>query len=222
MINEWRGRVSGKTVRLFNRWVEKVACQGYHSHSIPETGQKFIFVRKRVRGKLVFDIEILSGISPPSGGTPRPKEWTDVDEFGITFLDLSKKNQKIILGAEDPYKELEGRGKWREFIRSLGFRSQKDYESALRKAMVRLQHMLEKKDLVPVMRGERELHGWQEIADFLQRGILVTRMLATEYGLPVALLGKTPYSTEEKLRVWMEELVENHPIWKEELKKSME
>ncbi len=60
----------------------------------------------------------------------------------------------------------------------------------------------------------RELHGWKEISAFLKKSVPTAMKLAREQRAPITLLGKTPFTTAEKLEKWMDSLIEKEPYWK--------
>ena len=64
------------------------------------------------------------------------------------------------------------------------------------------------------MGKETELHGWKSIADHLQKSVPTAMSLAREQRAPITLLGKTPYTTAEKLEKWMDSLIEKEPYWR--------
>jgi len=215
MINYWPTKVSQKTIRLLNLWIEKRTCLGHRPPYVPQERKNHVFhVRcDEETGRSIIEIEILEGVCGIPGTLP--PRWNDVEEFGMAFLDLGKEEQLVILAAEDPFEEFEKPGAWTQFLKDSRIYRQSLFEQQLEEAMVKLQHLCERRDLVKVMgRRGKELYGWKAIAAYLRRSLPVTLKMARNLGAPVTLIGGKPYTTEERLSEWFDEMVRRKPYWK--------
>lgn len=60
---------------------------------------------------------------------------------------------------------------------------------------------------------ETPVFGWTEISKVVGLTPTGTRKMANKYNMPIAILGKKPYSTKEKLTVWMNSLIDIYPFF---------
>ena len=218
MDNLWPGRVSDKTVRLFNRWMENFMNQGLRSTFIPNEEERSVwsFFTDR-NGKRMINIDVLRGYVGISDTSHREKHWTDVDELGVIFHEeLPLEDQVVILASEDPHHELDEREKWNWFLRRAKIGTQRNFDVVLERAVTLLQQLLAKRGIVKEMKGEHELHGWKAIAKKIRRGVSTTIAIAKnpEERMPVTILGSQPFSTEERLDEWLAKKFTEKPYWK--------
>lgn len=219
MENLWPSRVSHKTIRLLNRWVERHCTQGLRStyrihdeerHVVEKFRDQFGYEKLQT-----YILRGFVGIDKGKGYTERP--WTDLDEFGAVFnAELPEVDRMVILAAEDPCGELEDARSWKQFLRISGIKKRKTFEEMLTRAMALLQQILERRGIVPTISDEVELHGWKAIGDELG----VTEQTVAQWArdpdmrLPISVLGKRPYTTKRRIDEWKRNRLEEMQIWK--------
>ena len=218
LVNSWPDRVCHKTLRLLHRWLEWRVLRGFKASFIQGVEQRQVYHKEyNKNGQAIYRIEVREGRCEGRGSGFVEKAWTGLDEFNMTFLDLSVQDQTVILAAADPLDRFKSRDDWRRFLRKAGIWKQILFDDLLKDAMTKLQILLEQKGLVRIMPLEGELRGWGAIGDYLGVSEPKAQRLAEKEELPVWLLGRTPVSTKEKLDKWMEDLSEVK-LWKDRKK----
>lgn len=210
--NEWRDLVNDKTVRLLNRWIEQYISTVIKPAYMPREAQRSVYFKTYNRhGIACFRVEVMEGIDAVR--STKPREFTDVDEFGYAFRELDFLEQIAILSYADPFLEFETRQEWRDYLTTFGI--ERDHGAFLRRSMVSLQKWAEKRGLVKPVEGE--IRGWKSIASFMGRSIPTVMKMAKDPTLkmPVAMILGEAVTTEEKLRQFLNELIQKQPIWKD-------
>lgn len=212
VLNRWKDKVSDKLLNLLEKWTERRICL-IHGAYLPTEGTRYIF--KRFYNKLdqlCFRTEVIEGIDDSRSTAPR--KFTQVDEFGYAFRDLSDYDQIIILSYVDPLRELDDKDSWSSFLKCLNISNNGAYERILTEAMTKLQYICEEKGLVDKMEGE--LRGWKAIATFLKRSIPTVRRYAEEYDMPVSLIGGDVVIMKDDLYDWWRNILKKNLIHKVE------
>lgn len=62
---------------------------------------------------------------------------------------------------------------------------------------------------------EQKLWEWKEIAKFLGFNVLVTKRMCKKYNAPIAIIGSKPFTTKERLGVWLNSLITEYPFFAE-------
>jgi hypothetical protein len=222
MKNNWKKAVSDKTIELLLAWTERKTCGGKRS-STPRIEKRYLFKLQRDKNnRLIVRSEILEGHTQGiSRSRSNNQHWDKIDEFGMAFLDLTEQEQLVIMANIDPYDELQTKEKWREFLSEAKIYRQQYFEILLTNAMFRLQRLCEKRGLVNKMAIKNELWGWPAIKRYIGISIPTLIEMSKDGTIPITLIGRQPYTTEDILDKWKIERITKVPygLAQKELKK---
>lgn len=203
--------IQEKTISLLNKWLESHLRSMMKSAFLPKESQRFVFELGHSKtGKATYHVHILEGLEFIRSTAPRI--FTDADELGFTFRDLSEEDQLLILAYFDPFMEFQDEQDWKTFLIQHGIRKKhKEYSI---EALLRLQDLLQIKGIIKMAEGET-LRGWSQIADYLDMSVPSAMKLAREKKLPCSIVGGTIVTTKARLDAWLEAQIDAHPYYKQ-------